>query len=69
MKVIEEIDENASCGQNDITAKVFKQCKANLSYPIYLIWEESLKEGQILSAHLKDQLISPIHKRIRLCYT
>ena len=63
MKAIEEIDENASCGENDIPAKVLRQCRAHLSYPIYLIWEESLKEGKILSPHLKDQLISPLHKK------
>ena len=60
---IEEIDENSSCGENDIPAKVLRQCRANLSYPIYLLWEESLKEGKILSPHLKHQIISPIHKK------
>ena len=54
---------NASCGENDIPAKVLRQCRANLSYPIYLIWEESLNEGKILSPHLKDQLITPLHKK------
>ena len=35
---IEEIDENSSCGENDIPAKVLRQCRSNLSYPIYLLW-------------------------------
>ena len=60
---IEEIDENSSCGENDIPAKVLRQCRFNLSYPIYLLWEESLNEGKILSPHLKHQIISPIHKK------
>jgi len=60
---IEEIDENASCGQDDIPAKVLRQCRVNLSYPIYLLWEESLNEGKILAPQLKDQLITPIHKK------
>ena len=62
-KAIEEIDENSSCGDKDIPAKVLRQCRANLSYPIYLIWEESLNQGKILSPQLKDQIISPIHKK------
>ena len=60
---IEEIDENSSCGENDIPAKVLRQCRTNLSYPIYLLWEESLKEGKILCPDLKHQIISPIHKK------
>ena len=44
---IDEIDENSSCGENDIPAKVLRQCRENLSYPIYLLWEESLKVVKI----------------------
>ena len=62
-KAIDEIDKNSSCGQNDIPATVLRQCRSNLSYPIYLIWEESLGEGKILSPQLKDQIISRIHKK------
>ena len=62
-KAIEEIDENSSCGDKYIPAKVLRQCRANLSYPIYIVWEESLNQGKILSPQLKDQIISPIHKK------
>ena len=62
-KAIEEIDENSSYGDKYIRAKVLRQCRANLSYPIYIIWEESLNQGKILSPQLKDQIISPIHKK------
>ena len=46
-KAIEEIDENSSYGDKYIRAKVLRQCRANLSYPIYIIWEESLNQGKI----------------------
>ena len=62
-KAIKEIDENSSCGDKYIPAKVLRQCRANLSYPISIIWEESLNQGKILSPQLKDQIISPIHKK------
>ena len=48
---------------NHIPAKVLRQCRTNLSYPIYLLWEESLKEGKILCPDLIHQIISPIHKK------
>ena len=39
-----------------------KRCKAELSYPIQLLWEESFRTGSI-SPKLKKQLITPVHKK------
>ena len=38
---IDEIDRDAAATENDIPASVLKECKNNLSYPIYLIWKKS----------------------------
>ena len=59
---IDEIDENSACGQSDIPAMVLKKCKTELSYPILLIWRDSLNSGFVPKV-LKNQIITPVHKK------
>ena len=61
-EAIDEMDQYAACGDQDVPAKVLKECKSTLSYPIALIWKESLVKGSIPSCY-KSQLITPVHKK------
>ena len=62
ISAINEINENAACGEDDIPAIVLKNCKNSLSYPIMCIWKESMQTG-IIPAKYKYQTITPIHKK------
>ena len=59
---IDSIQDNSSCPEMEVPAKVLKKCKKNLSFPIKLIWEESYLSG-IIPKHYKFQFIIPIHKK------
>ena len=59
---IDEISENAACGEDDIPAIVLKRCKKSLSYPVMSIWKESMQTGIVPSIY-KYQTITPIHKK------
>ena len=61
-KAISEIGTYSASGENDIPAIVLKNCKDELSYPIWKIWRESLDTG-IIAPELKNQLITPVHKK------
>ena len=62
IKAIDEVDENSSCGENDIPAILIKKCKHQLSYPLLLIWRDSLDKGYIPNIY-KQQIITPVHKK------
>ena len=62
ISAINEISENSACGENDIPAVILKKCKSTLSYPILLIWEESLSRGYVPKLY-KNQIITPVHKK------
>ena len=62
ISAINEINENAACGEDDIPAIVLKNCKNSLSYPIMCIWKESMLTS-IIPAKYKYQTITPIHKK------
>ena len=61
-KAIMEIDPYSACGEDDIPAFVLRQCKSCLSFPLYLIWSESLQHGHIPYIY-KSQTITPVHKK------
>ena len=61
-EAIDEIDQHAACGDYDIPAKLLKECKSSISFPIALIWKESLAESFIPTC-FKFQLITPVHKK------
>ena len=61
-KAINEISENSACGENDLPAIILKKCKEVLSYPILLIWKDSLSRGYVPKVY-KNQIITPVHKK------
>lgn len=61
-KAISEIDTYSSCAEGDIPAIVLKNCKSELSYPIWKIWNESMETG-IIPPEFKFQTITPVHKK------
>ena len=61
-KAISEIDTYSSCPEGDIPAIVLKNCKSELSYPIWKMWKESMETGAI-QPEFKYQSITPVHKK------
>lgn len=61
-KAISEIKETSACGEDDIPAVILKKCKEALSYPILLIWKDSLSSGYVPKTY-KNQIVTPIHKK------
>ena len=61
-KAIGEIGTFSSTIDGDIPALVLKQCKKELSYPIWRIWKVSLESGTI-PPQFKLQTITPVHKK------
>ena len=62
MKAISEIKSSSSSGEDGFSASFLKNCKESLSYPIYLIWKQSLDSGFIHKSFL-SQMITPVHKK------
>ena len=54
VSAIGEINTYAACGEEDIPAIVLKNCKEELSYPIWKIWRESLDTGEIPAVFKKQ---------------
>ena len=61
-KAIDAIPTSAAPGPDKLPVILLKQCKAQLAYPIYKIWRQSLDTGQIPEV-LKEQGIVPIFKK------
>jgi len=61
-KAIDDIKPYSGTSVNDIPALVLKQCKKQLSYPIFCIWKKSMLTGKVPPA-LKVQYIAPIFKK------
>ena len=61
---IGEINDNSACGEGDIPALILKKCKSTLSYPILLIWKDSLRTGYVPKIY-KRQIINPVHKKFK----
>ena len=59
---IKEIGENASSADDDVPAIILKNCSSELSYPILLIWKQSLKTSHIPQCY-KKQTITPVYKK------
>ena len=62
INAIDEIDPNSACPDFSIPAKVLKNCKLSLAYPLFLMWKESLSTG-VVPQFYKKQLITPIYKK------
>ena len=61
-KALKKLKSNSSAGDDDIPAILLKKCSSTLTYPLYLIWKNSLETGYI-HPRFKDQHIAPIHKK------
>ena len=52
----------ASSTDHDIPALILKECKNNISYPVFPIWKESF-ESEVIPEDMKIQSITPIFKK------
>ena len=52
---------NAAPGPDRFPAALLKNCKEELSNPLYIIWRKSLDSGEIPSV-FKTSNITPVHK-------
>jgi hypothetical protein len=62
ISAIKEIGTHSSSAESDIPAVVLKQCAEVLSYPILLIWRDSLESG-VVPKNFKKQIITPVFKK------
>ena len=65
-KVISEIKSNSACGDDGFSALLLKNCKKELSVPLYILWRHSLDTSEVPS-FLKRSKICPIHKGSLKC--
>ena len=59
---IDELDNYAATGHEDIPAKTLKSCKHEISVPLTILWKWSMNTGEI-PQDLKAQYITPIYKK------
>ena len=62
ISAIKEINNHSSSAEDDIPAIILKKCAAQLSYPILLIWRDSLESG-VVPKTFKKQIITPVFKK------
>lgn len=62
IKAINEMKMTSGCANYDVPARVLKNCKNTLCYPLKIFWERSFETGKIPSDY-KKQLIVPLHKK------
>ena len=60
-EAISEISPTAAAGPDRFPAKLLKECKTELSVPLYIIWRRSLDTGQVPQI-LKTAHIIPVYK-------
>lgn len=60
-KMISEIKSSAACGEDGFSALLLKNCKKELSVPLYILWRYSLDNSEV-PIFLKRSKICPIHK-------
>ena len=59
---IKELDPYSATPDGDIPARVLCSCREQISYPLFLLWRDSLNSGQIPPS-LKHQYITPVFKK------
>eukprot|EP00116_Pleurobrachia_bachei_P013417 sb/3473679/ len=57
-----EINPYGAAPDGDIPARILYECRAQLSYPLWLLWRRSL-DGGTIPATLKNQHIVPLFKK------
>ena len=61
-EAIDDMNRDASSTDHDIPAHILKECKNNISYPVFLKWNEHFKYEVILE-DMQIQSITPIFKK------
>ena len=56
------MNRDASSTDHDIPALILKECKNNISYPVFLIWKDSFK-SEFIHEDMKILSITPIFKK------
>ena len=59
---LKEINPYGAAPEGDIPARILYECRAQLAYPLWLLWRRSMDRGSIPSS-LKNQQIVPIFKK------
>ena len=62
VSAIKEIGEFSSSAGHDIPAIILKNCAQELSYPLKIMWKDSLNSG-FIADNFKSQLITPVFKK------
>ena len=62
IQAIDDIRLGAGTSEHGIPAVLLKQCKLQLSYPIWKIWKKSI-DTRLVPGVLKEQYIAPIFKK------
>ena len=61
-EAIDDMNRDASLTDRDIPALILKECKNNISYPVFLTRKESC-ESEVIPEDMKIQSITPIFKK------
>ena len=61
-KAMEELQPNSAAPPGDIPACILKNCRSSLSYPVWILWQDSY-DGSTIPPKLKEQFICPIFKK------
>ena len=62
ISAIKQMGEHSASAEDDIPSFLIKNCPEAISYPILIIWRDSLKSGIIPQA-FKNQIITPVFKK------
>ena len=60
--VLKELNPNSSGPQGDIPARILSDCRTELAYPLWKLWDLSFERGEI-PLDLKRQQITPLFKK------
>ena len=61
-EAVDDMNRDASSTDHDIPALILKECKNNISCPLFLIWKESF-ESEVIPVDMDIQSITPIFKK------
>ena len=59
---LKEIDPYGAAPDGDIPARILYECRAQLCYPFWLLWNNSMEE-EVIPSSMKNQQIVPIFKK------
>ena len=61
-KALSQLKPSSAAPHGDVPALILRECRNQLAYPLWKIWEESFSSGYI-PENLKTQQIAPIYKK------